>query len=58
MLAQMDSSVQHKAAAVSIISTLLSFFSEALPILQGIAVIVAIISGLFAIAVSIKRLRE
>lgn len=34
-----------------------SFFTAWMPALQGIAVIIAILSGLFSLAVSFKKLR-
>ena len=46
------------AFGVSACSTLVSFFTEWMPVLQGVAVIVAILSGVFAIAVSVKKLLE
>ncbi len=50
--------VAGSAAAVSGVSTVTSFFVATLPFLQVIAAIVAIVSGGFAIAVAIKKLRE
>ena len=46
--------ISEKAAAISVSSALVSWFAENLPVLQGVAAIVAIIAGLVAIYKSIK----
>lgn len=50
--------VAASSAGVSAGSAVTSLFIAALPFLQVIAAIVAIVSGGFAIAVAIKKLRE
>ena len=46
------------AAAVSFPAWVVSLAAEALPIVQLIAGIIAIVAGAFAIAVHIRKLRE